>query len=278
MKKTLVFLALMLAVFSVALVFAIPEFKSASANGKAVVNIPAHAVEVSPGLYDLGKTFDEQSGKVVQGYAIYKYKDGYAKGGIPGAPGGGSGTSSCYTFLAKDAKWKGTPESYIVDTNNSDGLSDSYVRNNIAFDIQKWEDASSYNILGNEIVGVVDGADTSSTDGKNEVYFADVGSDGAIAVTIVWGIFYGPPQGRELVEWDQVYDDVDFDWTEDALIDSSKMDFESIATHELGHSVGLGDLYNSACSEMTMYGYGSEGETKARTLEDGDINGISKLY
>src|SRR3989344_7389197 len=102
MKK--IFTILTFFILSIVLVVAIPEFKSASANGKAVVNVPAHAVEISPGLYDLGKTFDEQSGKVVQGYAIYKYKNGHAKGGIPGAPGGGSGTSSCYTFLAKDAK------------------------------------------------------------------------------------------------------------------------------------------------------------------------------
>ncbi len=264
---------------SITVVAAVPEFKSASANGKAVVNVPAHAVEIAPGLYDLGKTFDEQCGKVVQGYAIYKYKDGEAKGGTPGKPGSGSGgTSTCYSFLAKDAKWKGTPESYIVDSSNNDGLNDSYVRNNLAYDIQKWEDAASYNILGNEINGIVDGADTSSTDGKNEVYFADVSSNGAIAVTIVWGIFGGPPQGRQLVEWDQVYDDVDFEWTYNALIDPSKMDFESIATHELGHSVGLGDIYDSACSEMTMYGYGSEGETKARTLESGDMTGINLLY
>lgn len=283
MKKISSISIFVVLILSITFVLAIPEFKSASANGKAVVNVPSHAVEVAPGLYDLGTTYDKQSGKVVQGYAFYKYKNdvGKAKGGIPGKPGSGggdTGTSSCYTFLSKDAKWKGTPENYIIDSSNLDGLSDSFVRNNIAFDIQKWEDAGSYNIIGDEIIGVVDGADTVSTDGKNEVYFADVGSNGAIAVTIVWGIFYGPPSGRELVEWDQVYDDVDFEWTEDALIDSSKMDFESIATHELGHSVGLGDLYDSLCSEMTMYGYGSEGETKARTLEDGDITGINKLY
>src|SRR3989338_8988752 len=153
MKK--IFTILTFFILSIALVIAIPEFKSASANGKAVVNVPAHAVEIAPGLYDLGNSFDAQSGKVVQGYAIYKYKGVYARGGVPGRPGsgGGSGTSSCYTFLAKDAKWKGTPESYIVDTDRSDGLGDSFVRNNLAYDIQKWEDASSYNILGNEIVG-----------------------------------------------------------------------------------------------------------------------------
>ncbi|MBA7681586.1 hypothetical protein ES703_89926 [subsurface metagenome] len=72
-----------------------------------------------------------------------------------------------------------------------------------------------------------------------------------------------------------IFDDVDFDW---GIADENKMDFENIATHELGHAVGLGDLYDSKCSEQTMYGYASNGETKKRTLESGDIAGIQSLY
>jgi hypothetical protein len=60
--------------------------------------------------------------------------------------------------------------------------------------------------------------------------------------------------------------------------EAGKMDFENIATHELGHSVGLGDLYTDACSEQTMYGYADNGETKKRTLEAGDIKGVQELY
>jgi hypothetical protein len=56
------------------------------------------------------------------------------------------------------------------------------------------------------------------------------------------------------------------------------MDFENIATHELGHSVGLGDLDEDRCSDQTMYGYADYGETNKRDLEAGDIKGISELY
>jgi predicted Zn-dependent protease len=56
------------------------------------------------------------------------------------------------------------------------------------------------------------------------------------------------------------------------------MDLRNIATHELGHAVGLADLYENACSEETMYGYSSEGETKKRDLNDGDITGLQQLY
>lgn len=86
------------------------------------------------------------------------------------------------------------------------------------------------------------------------------------------------------MEWDQIYDDADFDWSEDCtaedctILGNEKMDFENIATHELGHSVGLDDLYEDKCSEQTMYGYADDGETKKRNLEAGDITGIQKLY
>jgi len=56
------------------------------------------------------------------------------------------------------------------------------------------------------------------------------------------------------------------------------MDFPNIATHELGHSFGLNDLYTDGCSTQTMYGYADYGEIDKRDLEDGDIQGIWELY
>jgi hypothetical protein len=168
------------------------------------------------------------------------------------------------------------------------GLNNTFISSNLAADIDKWEDAAdgtindSYimDIIGDEITGVVDGADLISPDGKNEVFFGNIDDPVAIAVTIVWGIFRGPPPGRELVEWDMVYDDWDFDWSEDCeTYDcTNKMDFENIAVHELGHTFGLADLYEGTCSEETMYGYAVEGETSKKTLEAGDITGVFNLY
>lgn len=91
----------------------------------------------------------------------------------------------------------------------------------------------------------------------------------------MWGIFSGPPFARELVEWDQVYDDVDFAWSSTGA--SGAMDFENIATHEFGHALGLGHPDN-ACTEETMYAYADYGETKKRDLNAGDIAGVAKLY
>lgn len=297
MKRYLILL--MALVLSVGLVVAgKPDFLAAEVTNpvtgepKNTVIVPAKAVEVAPNLFYLGTAVDK--GRLVEGYMYIDYKKGFGKPGTecgngvcePGenankcpadciGNGGGEDTSSCYGFLARGAKWKSI-EPYIVDAVNRRGLGEVFVSDNLAMNIGKWETAAGTQILGSEVSGVVDGADMVSPDDKNEVYFGDISSSGAIGVTIVWGIFRGPPSIRELVEWDQVYDDVDFDWSSSG--EAGKMDFENIATHELGHSVGMDDLYNSECSEQTMYGYAGYGETKKRTLEAGDITGVQELY
>jgi len=309
MRKYYAFGIVALMIFSVGLVLAAkPSFQAAKVTNpvtgepKNTVTIPARAIEVAPNIYYLGTAVDD--GRVVEGYAIVDYKKGHGKPGTecgngvcergenakkcPADCGGATTTTTimtttttlaeggnCYGFLAKGAKWK-TIEPYIVDPANTRGLDETFVRDNMAYDIGKWENAAGQNILGDETPGVVDGADTLSTDGKNEVYFGSIDDSGAIAITIVWGIFRGRPSARELVEWDQVYDQVDYDWSSSG--EAGKMDFESIATHELGHSVGLDDLYTLECSEQTMYGYADFGETKKRTLEAGDIRGVQDLY
>src|SRR3989344_3235650 len=232
MKKLnliIIFISLFL-ILSVYFVIAVKSEKDLTAitqNNQANVNIPENAIEVSPGVFDLGTKIDK-SGKLVQGYAFIHYKNEKGEVKPSSKP---SGSSSCYVFISKGAKWKSI-EQWVVNPANTDGV--------------------------------------------NEIYFADIANSDAIAVTIVWGYFSGPIFAREIIEWDQVYDDVDFSWNNDG--NSNDMDFENIVTHELGHSVGLGDLYSSSCSEQTMYGYATEGETKKRTLEQGDILGIRKLY
>ena len=52
-------------------------------------------------------------------------------------------------------------------------------------------------------------------------------------------------------------------------------DVQTIALHEMGHSLGLGDLYASADSEQVMYGYYKKVKI---VLGAGDKAGIAKLY
>jgi len=95
------------------------------------------------------------------------------------------------------------------------------------------------------------------------------------------GLFSGPPRLRKIIEFDILFD-TDYEWgyagptDEDELGDTSVMDLQNIATHELGHGLGLADIYN--CPEVTMYGYSDYGETQKRTLDGPDITGIQELY
>src|SRR3989338_4893245 len=247
----------------------------------ATVVVPDVAVDSSDAIVSLGFARDPSSGREVQGFAIIHYKNGYARSG--GAAKDLS--ASCYGFLAKGARWKAA-ESYalqghwefVSDATASGTWTYVYDFNTsaVARDLETWDSQVAFNVFAEQDTTpeVLNGADTVAPDGHNEMMWGDVSSPGAIAVTIVWGIFYGPPSGRELVEWDMIFDDVDYDWS--SIGAAGKMDFENIATHELGHSVGLADLYDSSCSQETMYGYADYGETNKRDLNTGDIVGISK--
>lgn len=233
----------------------------------------AHAPVVS-----LGTAVDPSTGELVEGYAVIHHRKGFAKGG-----GGSGGGSTCYGYMASGAKWK-TIEPWVINTTNGDGLSSEFVFGNMTADIAKWEDATD-GTLGNNVGADVLGngavtddvliADEVAPDAVNEVYFGGISDSGTIGVTIVWGIFSGPPQQRKLSEWDMVFN-TGYSWS--ASGEAGKMDFENIATHELGHAIGMSDLYTSACANETMYGYADNGQTNKRTLEIGDIIGANKLY
>ena len=246
-------------------------------EAKEAFSIPEDAQKLTETLYRLKPSKDPKTGSTVDGYAIIHKKKAAAR------RTGAARASKCYGFFATGAKWK-VIEPWVVNPANPSGLSDSFVLNNLAGDITKWEDAADgvmgnsngVNILGNgtATTGALF-ADSVSPDNQNEVYFDQIEDIDTIAVTIVWGYFSGTTSNRRLIEWDQVYNN-DYLWSESG--EGGKMDFENIVTHELGHSIGLNDLYSSSCIDQTMYGYADFGETKKRDLNIGDITGTNKLY
>lgn len=262
-------------------VIAAPPLETATLNTPGTTEtlvLPPAADHSS--VISLGTAVDPGTGKVVEGIAIIHRKS-------PAKPSGAKpgDSTTCYTYLAKGAKWKSV-EPWMVNPANIDGLGGTAVFNILTGGVSKWEDATDGNITNSTGVEVLGQgattsatlvADTQSPDNQNEAYFADISEPGVIAVTIVWGIFGGPIWNRQLVEWDQIYDDVTFDWSVENSGVAGKMDFDNIATHELGHSVGMGDLYNT-CVDETMYGYSSNAETKKRDLNSGDITGVNALY
>ncbi|HNP89114.1 MAG: hypothetical protein BWY24_00039 [Microgenomates group bacterium ADurb.Bin219] len=199
----------------------------------------------------------------------------YKNGTVRQYPATKPKVSACYTFLASGAKWK-TTEEYLINPINQDGLSGDFIKDAFDKGTTAWESQVSFNIFGSSILDSASVYQTESPDGENVVVFDDYPDNGVIAITSVWGYFSGPPKTRELIEWDMLLNER-FVWG-NADGNESVMDLQNIATHELGHSAGMGDLYTTDCNLETMFGYSSEGEIIKRDLNSGDIVGIKKLY
>ena len=166
----------------------------------------------------------------------------------------------------------------MVNGANGHGVPAKTILDDMTAGVATWESSAGKDVIGaGSLTNDLLVADESAPDETNEVYFGSLDS-GTVAVTIVWGYFSGPPKARELIEWDMVFNDSLPEAWGDATANADVWDVLDIATHELGHSAGLGDLYQTAATEQTMYGYASPGETKKRTLESGDIAGIKALY
>ncbi|MEK7635774.1 MAG: matrixin family metalloprotease [Patescibacteria group bacterium] len=221
-----------------------------------IVSVPQVAVDKSPALESI---------------TFIHYRDGLVK---PAFPGKGGGSTVCYGFISKDAKLTAI-EDVFVNPDNS-GMSDLIVLNQTSNSLTEWDNHTSANIFGSTAFDYSANFD-SIADGKNEISFGPYDNASVIAVTRVWGIFSGPTFARRIDQFDILFNTT-YSWGDVAETGNANlMDYINIATHEIGHGLGLADLYNT-CTNETMYGYSTEGEISKRDLNTGDIQGLQKLY
>jgi hypothetical protein len=133
---------------------------------------------------------------------------------------------------------------------------------------QTWENVSG-SYFTETYLGTTSGG--LGYDGHNVVSWGNSQDPGVIAVCYTW--YYVAT--LEIFECDIEFQN-HFTWSSTG--EAGKFDVQNIATHEFGHTLLLGDLYDDADSEKTMYGIGAEGETKKRTLHQDDIDGIRHIY
>ena len=201
---------------------------------------------------------------------IVHYKKDFVK---PDQPGRGNKAESCYGFISGLAKLIAT-EDVLINASGS-GLNAVDVLNDFTASALTWDNETAATIFGSFTLDNTANFD-SIADSRNEISFGNYSQDGVIAVTRVWGYFSGKPQSRYISQFDMIFD-TDYVWG-DAELNPALMDFRNIAVHELGHTLGLTDIYTTTCQEVTMYGYSDNGETKKRTLEAPDIAGLETLY
>lgn len=187
----------------------------------------------------------------------------------PTNPGGKKpkGEDACYKLMG--VKWKQTNLPYYMNPTNS-GLNESFIVSTFNTSVNTWDNETNYDLFGAGSINT--SLHYGTQDYNNTIEFGSYNDPGVIAVTSTWYT----RRGKEIVEFDMLYNTA-FNWG-DGAASSTQMDLQSIATHELGHGIGLLDIYTDACSEVTMFGYGSEGETKARDLEPADITGLESMY
>ena len=93
-----------------------------------------------------------------------------------------------------------------------------------------------------------------------------------VAVACSW--LQPGPADQPFAENDQRYDD-DYRFTNSGSLGGT-YDYQHIATHESGHSLGLD--HSSASRWLTMYPQAPSGSTIWRTLALGDVLGMRNIY
>jgi len=200
---------------------------------------------------------------VIEKYVFIHYKKDFAKDtNAPAAK-----DVSCFKLMG--VKWASLPVNYVINPSNPQNLLESFITSAIYSSAEEWDAHTSKELFGTYTVE--QSAVAGVQNYKNEMSWGDYPQQGVIAVTYTWAT----KVKKQIVEFDVLFD-TDWAWGDGAT--ASVMDLQNIATHEIGHGIGLSDLYSSRCGEVTMYGYSDFGETKKRTLEPADIAGLQKIY
>jgi len=169
------------------------------------------------------------------------------------------------TDSGTEISWDTTLVGYQI--NPSGGPSGSIAA--IQASMQAWSDVST-----SSFTFAYDGQTTSSDHGfldfTNVITFGEISDPSVLAENAYWYLTTG-----EMIDSDIMFN-TNQPW--DTTGTSDAYDVQNVGTHELGHSLSLGHVGGPSGTEKTMYPYASLGETKKRTLDQDDIDGITFLY
>ncbi len=165
---------------------------------------------------------------------------------------------------------------YINTTGAPDGALGEIIAS-----FETWDDVTGADLFSSDGLTTVSGI---KLDTQNTVSWVKIVPRNIIAMVAIWYEDDGNPETLDpIVEFDMVFNalhkwGIDLDGEGEGYELEKAFDVRNIATHEAGHVVGLADLYEEQYREITMYGYGSLGETLKISLEDGDIAGVQEIY
>ncbi len=179
-----------------------------------------------------------------------------------------------YGLCGYDWTYKTNPmgENCYINPNSSDAASGTQ-----ADQIQQIQNGfDAWNNSGADFAFTYGGTSSQTSvsyNGTNLIYFDTTPPSGGqyVAANFHW------VSGGNMTESDIVFNDRDYTWWNGSG-GCQGMDIWNIATHELGHTLCLADLYGGGDALKTMYGYTNNCETRKRDLHSDDINGIIAIY
>lgn len=167
---------------------------------------------------------------------------------------------------------------YNLNPAGSDNLTFDQTAQALASSFQSWEDITT------STVAFKRGPDTTiastGTDNIYQVFWVEDSTttsdgldiSGALAVTRLTTYVGGTREG-EIVDASTVFNGNQYTWAMDGRLDA--MDIQEVATHEIGHAIGLS---HSPIGGATMFPRTGEGRTDSRTLASDDIIAASVMY
>lgn len=145
----------------------------------------------------------------------------------------------------------------------------------VKYSFDTWE-SDVLSVMDYTFEGIIDKV-APVKDGWNVIDWVDMGY-GAAAICYLWYSDW-PWERWRIIEFDIVFNDY-FQWTIAGKYEppGNWLDIRNVGTHEAGHTLTLVDLYLDENSQQTMYSEVYYFETKKRSLEYGDEDGIRYIY
>ena len=168
------------------------------------------------------------------------------------------------------AKWTTLPVTFYINPANQDvTASAAATAFQTALDVWNTQGGSPFRYVYGGAV-----SDTATAhDYRNVAIFRNVSNGGTIATTYSWWTTGGSLLDSDIIFWDGGFKF--YTGTSGCTTTTASMYIEDVATHELGHGLGLN---HSSVSDATMYPSASYCSQMNRTLASDDVSGIRALY
>jgi len=175
------------------------------------------------------------------------------------------------TTGGKELRWTALPMKFNIHQAAANGLSAAATQAAVRAAYKAWVDVScSYYDASDQ--GVVNNEWGNENDGINTNTWVSgwPANMGNSALGVTQTIF--DPYAGKIRDADTLYNP-NYKWGNDG--DFYAIDAQSVATHEIGHQLGLD---HTPISSATMYFSSGQGDTSPRSLHSDDINGVCHLY